>query len=160
TTLHCEILHRRRNANGKRRGSRSTADRQLRRQRAITRLGLACALRQRCHVARFFELSQASLCVGKKLRQRLWTHMVAPCRVMDGRDALLDPCELTRIDIELLPVPAQSPCALIELNARRLEKRDRLVQRGVMRGGVSQSRDQRRHATDERVVAFRKFVLT
>jgi hypothetical protein len=47
---------------------------------------------------------------------------VFPGKVVNGRQALLDPGELARIDVQLLAIAAQCPGRLINSNAGRLEQ--------------------------------------
>ena len=83
-------------------------------------------------------------------------HPVLPGKIVNGRQALFDPRELGRIDVELLPIAAQCPRGLVDADARGLEQRHDLGERGIMRRMGIELRDQRAKPRRKRIVAGAK----
>ncbi len=103
--------------------------------------------------------SEPRLAVREQRRQRFRPHAVLARDVVEGGEPLLDPSELAGVEVELLPVRAQCPRSLVELDARRLEQRDDVGQRGVVHGVLRQPAGERREPPQQRVVALDELVL-
>ena len=97
-------------------------------------LGVGGAPGQRGDVGRLGQRGEPCLGVREQCRQRLRPHAVLARDVVEGGEPLLDPGELAGVEVELLAVGAQRPRGLVELDARRLEQRDDLGERRVVRG--------------------------
>ena len=114
---------------------------------------------ERGGVRGFGERREPCLRFRAELGQRFRPDPVLARHVVDRRQPLLDPREFRRVDLQFLPIPAQRARGLLDPDARGLEQRDDLGERGVVRRMGVELRDQRRQPGRQRVVAVGELLL-